>query len=732
MLVVGAADSIAGDRALGVERHLAHTVDGVVGVVHNLRHTVLCSLHHHTTAPDATEVSALDGVHDTSGIARDDTVLLPVGLIDGTIGVDDVRITSKERNQFVVGNGRAYGIVCALVVGTLLLTLVLQFVIGRLTVGQCMIFVDTDIFGDMVVVRAIVRDVQATVAVDERQVTITVEAARMTRTDRDEVTVVDIVDGCRGIAEDGGGISIHLVTTRRHVTTGEHGVVDDDTIGVETVPRCCSRGLVLKGVQCRGGYVVTCFIKSTVNRYGCLYFAMRLNQHVAVLRHVFLCAFTQDVAVVIRIEGAVGLIVIALAGIIVSIAPFLAEAQFTLSVDIGTVDIADITATEHVAVAFGDATLCADLTAIDPDIGLSEDIAVGIERTRAAQVVDTLTTGEHIAQDMTIVDVDVCLTCLVDTPQGAQWVLVVLAVYVAATDGCNLAATEDRVTDKAVVDLDIGDVDTTVVDIAATEDITTRLQVGVGNVVAMFVHPGLVDNLLLIALVDDRLRIISAFGVIHIADVAVVERDVGRAKDGTTLATGVGITLDGRYTIGKGVAIGGSDDDMRLTVDVVGRRSADVACMEPHATFPAATIDVSGDTALDIDIGTGREATGVGRTIRTGPKWIVDTSGRSGSIDILAHRTAKQGKIGGAIDATTHRLGTIAIAATIGISADGSPFVNDYVGIIFILPFGLFLIGVGRIIAVVHLCLPYKRVVQIGIVVVIVSVEGIGWRVVIA
>ena len=67
------------DRPLLVERHLAHTVDGVVGVVHLLGHTVLGTLHHHAAAEHATEVGTLDGVHQTTGIDGQHTALLPVG-----------------------------------------------------------------------------------------------------------------------------------------------------------------------------------------------------------------------------------------------------------------------------------------------------------------------------------------------------------------------------------------------------------------------------------------------------------------------------------------------------------------------------------------------------------------------------------------------------------------------------------------------------------------------------
>ena len=61
-----------------VQRHLTHTVDGVVGIVCNLRHTVLGALHHHTATEHTAEVSTLDGVHRTAGIDWQHTILLPI------------------------------------------------------------------------------------------------------------------------------------------------------------------------------------------------------------------------------------------------------------------------------------------------------------------------------------------------------------------------------------------------------------------------------------------------------------------------------------------------------------------------------------------------------------------------------------------------------------------------------------------------------------------------------
>ena len=61
----------------------------------------------------------------------------------------------------------------------------------------------------MVVVCAVVGDVQLAVAIDQRQVAIAIQTTDTTTADGDEVAVIDIVDGGGGVAEDGGGVGIH-------------------------------------------------------------------------------------------------------------------------------------------------------------------------------------------------------------------------------------------------------------------------------------------------------------------------------------------------------------------------------------------------------------------------------------------------------------------------------------------------------------------------------------------
>ena len=51
-----------------VQRNLAYTVDGIVGIVSLFGHAVLGTLHYHTAAEDTAEVGTLDTVHQTTSI----------------------------------------------------------------------------------------------------------------------------------------------------------------------------------------------------------------------------------------------------------------------------------------------------------------------------------------------------------------------------------------------------------------------------------------------------------------------------------------------------------------------------------------------------------------------------------------------------------------------------------------------------------------------------------------
>ena len=51
------------------------------------------------------------------------------------------------------------------------------------------------------IVRTVVGDVQTSVAVNQCQVTITIETTDMSGTDGDEVTVITVVDGCCSVTK---------------------------------------------------------------------------------------------------------------------------------------------------------------------------------------------------------------------------------------------------------------------------------------------------------------------------------------------------------------------------------------------------------------------------------------------------------------------------------------------------------------------------------------------------
>ena len=63
-----------------VERYFFHTVDGVLGIVHDIGYTVLCAIKHDTATEHTAEIGTLDGVQHTTGRERTFTVDIPFGL----------------------------------------------------------------------------------------------------------------------------------------------------------------------------------------------------------------------------------------------------------------------------------------------------------------------------------------------------------------------------------------------------------------------------------------------------------------------------------------------------------------------------------------------------------------------------------------------------------------------------------------------------------------------------
>ena len=77
----------------------------------------------------------------------------------------------------------------------------------------------------------------------------------MSCTQGDEVTVVDVVDGRRGVAIDRGSVGIGRRGACRRVTAGKHGIVNLDAGGIKGSPSGVT-GLVLQVIEHGGGNVL--------------------------------------------------------------------------------------------------------------------------------------------------------------------------------------------------------------------------------------------------------------------------------------------------------------------------------------------------------------------------------------------------------------------------------------------------------------------------------------------
>ena len=226
-----------------VQRHLPHTVDGIFRVVDNLRHTVLCTLHHHTASKHTTEVCTLDCVHRSSGIDGTYTILLPIVCVDVTIFIDDIWLILEQCQNIITRQRRSFWMVSAfrkvcrtLIVFTILHTDVSQLIVGTLSI--CVFirpiigYINLWILLDSIIVCSVVGDVQTTIAVHEGQVTVSVQATDTTGTQCDEVEVINIIDRSRGITEYRGTVSEggFIGRTLGSITTGKYGIVDDDAL----------------------------------------------------------------------------------------------------------------------------------------------------------------------------------------------------------------------------------------------------------------------------------------------------------------------------------------------------------------------------------------------------------------------------------------------------------------------------------------------------------------------
>ena len=296
-----------------------------------------------------------------------------------------------------------------------------------------------------------------------------------------------------------------------------------------------------------------------------------------------------------------------------------------------------------------------------------------------------------------------------------------LRFHIATTDSCNLATAEDAVAHHTSIEDHVGLVDGTVVDIATAKQTAGIFQFGVGHVLGVVFY------------------LFNVFVVfIFIADITLVEFYVGRTIHSTTLATTVGVSLDGWYAVGKAAAVEVADDHIGLSGFVASGRIADVTRMQTDISFPTATIDVTTRAALDISRGTGSEAIRIviltfGVTIvGTGLcKAIVHSSSRTGGIDILAHLSAKQCYIGMPPYVTAHGRCTRTVAATVSIVHHFSTLVDDHVGVVNLIALRLLFRGIACVVSLVNLCLSHQRGVSQTSEGVEIVVEGFVRRVVV-
>ena len=432
--------------------------------------------------------------------------------------------------------------------------------------------------------------------------------------------------------------------------------------------------------------------------FACLHLQPRLHKHLAVLRLVLLGRSSKWCACIVNITGAGVLIIVSFIYAIIALAVigFLAYAQCAVGKFVCTIYASFVTAAKDIAIAQAYAFIRSDFAAIDVNLCLTEDITLAIEVKRwdqilihklcsvAAPTVLTATATEDIAQDMTVVHHHMGLTSLED---GGIVILHTASssLHRAATDGTNLAATIEAASHGTAIHAHIGIVHIAVHHIAATENVAGQLN-GIGSLVVKFL---LVCKLVIVAssgcLIACCRKLAFAIGgsivfgscsqflttrygneaLITIANVAIVDGQVGCAIDRTTLTTTIGITQDGRNAImevvigiktffANGDGIGLRQFFLRntyhhigLSRDIVGIASADVTCMLAHMAQIAAAIDVTHRAALDIDIGAGNKVI-TGNGILCQSEFVHHNTTLATAIDVPIDFTALQFNISGA------------------------------------------------------------------------------------
>ena len=318
---------------------------------------------------------------------------------------------------------------------------------------------------------------------------------------------------------------------------------------------------------------------------------------------------------------------------------------------------ADVAATEDVAVALFHTILGAHFAAVNLHLGLSEHITVGVERTLLAVAPDVvaLATAEDVAAHVAVVHRDVGLAGFVDGRQLAHRPILFGST---AANGGYLAAAVHAVAHRAAPHRHVGKVHAATHVVAAAEDVAAVAQPTVAGIDFIYIVGLVVDLLLVVAAtVADVGEVLFGRhgGEVAVTDVAVVQRQVRRAEDGTALAAGVGVALNGGHTLveaivgrQRGLVLAHADDHVGLA----GQFRAFVVGAAPtfggvahrrvaHVAFPSAAVDITAGAALDV---------GIGRGCKVGTKNVVDGTPRASGIDILMNLAAKQGYVGSAID----------------------------------------------------------------------------------
>ena len=358
-----------------------------------------------------------------------------------------------------------------------LLTGKAQTEVGTLTVSQRVVLVHLDTLLQSIVVGAVVRDVELSVAVNQREVATAIQSTDMLRSYGNQVTSVDIAQRCRHITEDGHRVGINLITTHCHITTCKHCVADNDAVIVKSLPLrlVVNIFLSLQFVQSIGRHIVILGVgrASNGNAFSGQHLGVGFYHHLAVLRP------SGTVRTICRIVITSGRVC----------------AQCRLLTY--TIDIPHVATAKYITIAFLVVLRCTNLTTTDKHFRLTEHVAIGVERAHLTEVVVALATAIDIAHDMTIIHLDVGLSIFVDTFERTLTVLIAGGRHRTTSDGSNLATAKDTVTHKTAIHLYIGKVHATVVDIAATESVATTQQ----TIMAYVVSPCLVVQFFFVVLV---------------------------------------------------------------------------------------------------------------------------------------------------------------------------------------------------------------------------------------